>query len=359
MGVALAGGAWRGMRTVLLAAAVGFLPTQGVLAQREEQGPSPTVSAIVTQTSTDKAGYETYRVGVMFGPTAADVYALYGQKGSPLIMPPAYQVAGPFGSSVGPVSEAFVSVHPESAFDSWLTIGVDGPALIPNALSSVGLQLGDWSETQGINADNGAVFFMDPAHGATVEPVVFAQLTVRAGTSFSGQVSAQGRSTGDNPDWDVTALAFSHSPADAAGAAGAAEALLPPAMEGPMGAKEFPPPPPPHLGEMQMAGMRPAGGTGGSLEYTGEHHDENVHDVEADCTVRGLSLVSNQCPPAAAGSAVPSSCPRVCAATVNSWYRACIATRAGAASVQRLDHMLSGDLMKLVDLCAPAGDGGH
>jgi len=348
MGVPLTGGAWRGLPTVVLAA-VACLPIQGVVAQSDGEAAPPTVSAIVTQTSTDKAGYETYHVGVMFGPTATDVYALYGQKDSPLIMPPAYQVAGPFGSSVGPVNEAFVSVHPESAFDSWLTIGIDGPALIPNALSSVGLPLADWSETQGINADNGAVFFMDPAHGATAEPVVFAQLTVRAGTSFSGQVSAQGRSSGGNPDWDVTALAFSNSPADAAGVA---NALQPPSAEG---AKDAPPPPP---GGMHMVGLRPAGGRGGRLSMMADNA-EVADGVEADCTVHGLSRVSSSCPPAAAGSAVPSSCPRDCAATVNSWYQACMATRDGAGSVQRLDHMLAGDLMNLVDLCAPAGGGGH
>jgi hypothetical protein len=46
-----------------------------------------------------------------------------------------------------------------------LTIGMDGPALVPGALSTIGLPLDDWNESQGLNeanAENGAVFFMDP-----------------------------------------------------------------------------------------------------------------------------------------------------------------------------------------------------
>ena len=53
----------------------------------------------------------------------------------------------------------------------------------------------------------------DPEHGATTEPVVFAQLTVRSGTQFTGQISAQGRSVqhgGPLPeDWKQESIPFS------------------------------------------------------------------------------------------------------------------------------------------------------
>jgi hypothetical protein len=42
---------------------------------------------------------------------------------------------------------------------------MDGPALVPGALSTIGLPLDAWDETTGLNeqnAENGAVFFMDP-----------------------------------------------------------------------------------------------------------------------------------------------------------------------------------------------------
>ena len=90
---------------------------------------------------------------------------------------------------------------PDCEFDSFLTIGLDGPALIPGTLSTVGLELSGWDESTGLNSDNGAVFFMDPMHGATTEPVVFTQLTVRAGSQFNGVISAQGKSLGGGEDW--------------------------------------------------------------------------------------------------------------------------------------------------------------
>ena len=49
----------------------------------------------------------------------------------------AYQAATPFGSNVGPPNPAFYAISPETEFDSFLTIGMDGPALDPGALSSI------------------------------------------------------------------------------------------------------------------------------------------------------------------------------------------------------------------------------
>ena len=52
---------------------------------------------------------------------------------------------------------AFFPMMPDAEFDSFLTIGTDGPALIPGALSTVGIDFTTWDERTGINADNGAV----------------------------------------------------------------------------------------------------------------------------------------------------------------------------------------------------------
>ena len=86
---------------------------------------------------------------------------------------------------------------------------MDGPALQSGALSTIGIDFDQWTEQAGINSENGAVFFMAPEHGATTQPVVFAQLTVRAGTHFQGRISAQGKSVGGGEDWVATGLEFS------------------------------------------------------------------------------------------------------------------------------------------------------
>eukprot|EP01045_Picozoa_sp_COSAG04_P046640 COSAG04_NODE_17006_length_482_cov_0.926893_1_plen_135_part_10 len=97
----------------------------------------------------------------------------------------------------------------DAQFDSFLTIGRTGPALENGALSTIGLDLDGWGLEQGMSAEDGAVFFMDPSHGATEEPVVFAQLSVPAGTRFEGSLSAQGRSVGGAEDWQANGLQVS------------------------------------------------------------------------------------------------------------------------------------------------------
>ena len=63
------------------------------------------VSVITTQMSTSKSGYETFQVGVQFDSALVeDVYALFGEAGASMVVPPAFQVAPPFGADVGPVS---------------------------------------------------------------------------------------------------------------------------------------------------------------------------------------------------------------------------------------------------------------
>ena len=41
----------------------------------------------------------------------------------------------------------------DAQFDSFLTIGMDGPATIPGALSAVGIDFSAWTESSGINSD--------------------------------------------------------------------------------------------------------------------------------------------------------------------------------------------------------------
>ena len=62
------------------------------------------VSIVATQTATSKAGYETFQIGVNFDSgMVQDVYALFGQAGANMVIPPAFQVSAPFGSDMGPV----------------------------------------------------------------------------------------------------------------------------------------------------------------------------------------------------------------------------------------------------------------
>ena len=62
------------------------------------------VELFVEQQAASIDGHATYHVGVEFdSANVRDVYALFGEENDPLILPPAFQAAAPFGSDVGPV----------------------------------------------------------------------------------------------------------------------------------------------------------------------------------------------------------------------------------------------------------------
>ena len=128
----------------------------------------------------------------MLGGSAANVFTIYGDEGSAMSFPPAYQAdASLGGASVGGVSPAFVKPEAGMKPDSWLTVGItDGDTA--GALGNVGLDWDGWGPSSGLYTDNGAVFWMAPdqAPGGTV---VVAQLTVPTGVDFTVTLNAEGR----------------------------------------------------------------------------------------------------------------------------------------------------------------------
>ena len=104
----------------------------------------------------------------------------------------------------------------ESAYDSWLTVGVTTGSI--DELSVVGLDLEAWTESTGIESPDGALFWMTPTDAPAGHSVV-AQLTVPTGTEWTVTMGAQGISTSGRVydeslglfigDWLVTGIPFS------------------------------------------------------------------------------------------------------------------------------------------------------
>ena len=146
------------------------------------------------------AGYTTYQLSVTLGQGTTNIYSLYGDTThGPFVLPAAYQVPAPFGGDVGGVNPAFFPMMPTAQYDSWISIGITN-----GGAGEIGIPWSSWSETNGITADNGAVFWMDPnAAPGGVAPIVIGQLTVRSGFSpLDIQMDAQGHSSFGMPDWD-------------------------------------------------------------------------------------------------------------------------------------------------------------
>jgi len=172
-------------------------------------------SPIVTQVSTADAGegvagHTTYRLSLLLNPAqTTNIYTIFGEEGSQLSVPPAYQVATPFGVDIGGTYPQFWAAMADSKFDSWLTVGItEGNA--DNQLSSIGISFGAWTAEQGIECDDGAVFYMDPSTGPSGS-VVVAQLTVPDGTQFTVTMGAQGRGMSVGDDWQDDDNVFRNS----------------------------------------------------------------------------------------------------------------------------------------------------
>lgn len=152
-----------------------------------------------------RTGYETYRLQATLTGTRSSVYAIYGDSAiNAFRLPPAFQVDTPFGSQVGGTNGVFATINPDVQYDSWLTIGIeDGNT--DNALSVVGLQLDAWTETSGLTAEDGAIFYMDPEHGSSGSTVLFAQITVprSSGAQRRATMGAQGKALGAIEDWQA------------------------------------------------------------------------------------------------------------------------------------------------------------
>jgi hypothetical protein len=195
---------------------------------------APFATPVVEQYAVDSVPcHTTYRLSVSLSADAISIHSIAGSEDSPMVLPAAYQVDGPFGADIGGVSPFLFESSPSSEFDSWLTLGVtDGSVL----MTSVGIDFTQWNSAAGLTITNGLVLYFDGATaGSGLSPapgssnVVVAQLTIpttadvtTATLSFHGHtqdraavVALQDRTA----DWDQAGVVFELASAQAPAAA--------------------------------------------------------------------------------------------------------------------------------------------
>jgi hypothetical protein len=155
-------------------------------------------------------GYTTVRLALRLD-FKGSVYAIAGTSTSEMIIPPAYQVGAPWGTDVGGADPAFFTYFPPLQYDSWLTAsetGGDNPNAgttgVVDSVIYIGMNFTEWTDEQGMNVDDGAVFWMTPTASPIAEAgqdIVVAQLTVRTGTQFLASMVAHGKRW--CPEWEA------------------------------------------------------------------------------------------------------------------------------------------------------------
>jgi hypothetical protein len=179
--------------------------------------PNPFFDTVVEHksASVDKA-HATYTLAIRLKAAAKNVYTIFGDRNTPMILPPAFQMKSPFGANVGGVDPMFYQFKPASEFDSWITIGITQSD--SGKMGTIGIKFDGWTEKTGITVTNGAVFYMDPNAGPSKTSkgpkcctksgdIVLAQLTVKAGYNGYAQMDIGGHSTRGS-DWHQKAVMF-------------------------------------------------------------------------------------------------------------------------------------------------------
>lgn len=158
----------------------------------------PKITEITQCSEGGLEGYTTYRLSIILKPNMniKNVYALYGSEDSQgnthMILPASKQIENAFGSNLGGVSDSIINVNPDSAFDSWITIGItDGN--IHNDINSIGIDYESWDELHDMDIDNGAVFLMDPDTLMVSNEIIIGQFTIRNGSDKRGKINIQGK----------------------------------------------------------------------------------------------------------------------------------------------------------------------
>jgi hypothetical protein len=155
----------------------------------------PKITEITTCSEGGIDGFTTFQLSVIVKPNVdvKNIYAIYGDMNTIMHIPGAYQSSINYGSNIGGVNPFFINTFPDTAYDSWLTIGLSDGNL-NNKLSSIGVDFNDWTETNSLDTTNGAVFVMDPEEiVVSGNEYLIAQLTVRENSNPTMIVNIQGK----------------------------------------------------------------------------------------------------------------------------------------------------------------------
>ena len=68
--------------------------------------------------ASSKDGYATYRLNLVLGAEAANIYTIFGDSENVMTIPGAFQVAAPFGVNIGGTNPVFWSFNADAEFDT-------------------------------------------------------------------------------------------------------------------------------------------------------------------------------------------------------------------------------------------------
>ena len=153
------------------------------------------VDVVAEHTEGDLEGHKTYRVYGVFESSGDIVDAIYGEKSAPLEVKSttSFYQHERGGALSTEIQRSDITVAPELAYDSWVTIGLEDNYL--NVLSGFIMEFGDFEENGGPIATNNGAWFVTPdkrqALAGPSKRVLFMQLTTDG--KVEGVINIHGR----------------------------------------------------------------------------------------------------------------------------------------------------------------------
>ena len=138
-------------------------------------------------------GYTTYEVSLVLNEKYPDgnIYAIYGDKNYPMVIPPAFQVEN-IGVNIGGTNPLINKNVPQDKYDSWLTIGIHNSNIV-GKVSAIGIDFSDWNGNNGITVTDGAVFLIDPTvQLSKTNKYIIGQLTLKNSEDHVLNINVQG-----------------------------------------------------------------------------------------------------------------------------------------------------------------------
>ena len=140
-------------------------------------------------------GYTTYEVSLVLNEeySNGNIYAIYGDRNNPMIIPPAFQIDN-IGVNMGGTNPLINKNIPEGKYDSWLTIGIHNSNIV-GKVSAIGIDFSDWDENNGITVTDGAVFLIDPTVKLSkTNKYIIGHLTLKNDEDHTLNINVQGLS---------------------------------------------------------------------------------------------------------------------------------------------------------------------
>lgn len=138
-------------------------------------------------------GYTTYEVSLVLNEKYpnGNIYAIYGDRDNPMVIPPAYQIEN-IGVNIGGTNPLINKNIPQDKYDSWLTIGIHNSNIV-GKVSAIGIDFSDWNENNGITVTDGAIFLIDPTvQLSKTNKYIIGQLTLNNSEDHILNINVQG-----------------------------------------------------------------------------------------------------------------------------------------------------------------------